>query len=200
MAGRTSAQHGAATEAPPGSGGSASPAVGAAGIPAATTQDAAVPHVPSSAQTGKPNAVDGGSQSDASSARADSCTEPCAQPAMLAPELLDTWTFPWTGGNLSFFQIALCPGGAAEFLFAESPGAVDVTRILGSYVARDAHHVLATFAGSAPRPGLQDLTFDLRYDAARKSLVRATWDDGYNHEGFPLGAAGVPSPMSAMCP
>ena len=125
-----------------------------------------------------------GSAPDAHVARDAGCLENCSEPIELAPELLMTWVFPWTGGNISLFQIALCEDGAAVFVYARNPQATDVTRIEGTYVALDARHAVVTFQGSLPELTPSDLIFELEYDDARQRVIRSGDDDGYSTEGY----------------
>jgi len=102
----------------------------------------------------------------------------------VAPEVLGVWNYDWTGGNISYIQIALCQAGRARYLHAAGPKDAAATSREGTYVSLPAqpNRITATFApdvGATTDP----LVIELEFKSGDDSLYRLAASDGYSAAG-----------------
>ena len=137
---------------------------------------------------------------DAGSDAGSNCDMDCPTPVGLKPELLAIWHFGWEGGNLSYFQIALCKDGVAAYLFAEGPNDPDAIRLYTEYVVHDPLRLTANFPKPAVPSRVLALDFELEYDLTLDRMHRLGEDyDGYESYGPRFMGLGWPEP-AASCP
>ena len=169
------------------------PNAGRAGGPGAGTQSITVAGI--GAQTDAAPVDSGAHDGGAIACEELDCCEPdgCAQEDPLDPRLLGVWHFAWMGGNLSYFQIAICGGGRANYLFASAPGDPSPLRAEGSYMLSSPTRLQVEFVLPMTMPsGFPALSahqsFELELDEAFGGPRRLGESDGYSN----LGAAHDP--------